>query len=459
MEEEIEIVVNDALPARSPFGKLKPEGLGSGDVESLWSYLVRLATGHGLTLYGILCRLMPELLGGTRAAAEKTKMEFYQHYCSVRINAPFAAGQLLGRIEHRLPVGCLKPLTELPLSAILNGKSPHHKTRQWCPVCFRTDVVPYDRLSWGWVDVVCCVKHRVRLSNACPSCGAAQRFRGTGPAIDRCERCNATLVSAEHRSDLEPFELHVAETASTLIQMGQHNRLSADSFEMFRTNVRVQWSLAGSSFVLSRMLGFGRNTLHSAYYVRRLPNLQLLAKVAWLGGVSVETLLAEKREFERLAEPAWRSVRSSYKPREPRESDAVLLVLLEMMRKNPYRPITVTALCVASRVCRKHPSFCFPAVRKILAVQRKVATSTRLAISTWAYCELLRKAIRAVEEAGDIPCTSRLNRALEVPGVLRNAGARRMRDGFLRAVRSGRRGVLRDRETPLHLALAAKWSK
>ncbi len=81
--------------------------------------------------------------------------------------------------------------------------------RRWCPACFVEDRIAsaacgepayaacWHRSCWDVRSVDSCAAHRIRLSDACRSCGTAQGW--LGPALDMC-RCGANLAAARNEA-------------------------------------------------------------------------------------------------------------------------------------------------------------------------------------------------------------------------------------------------------------------
>lgn len=461
MNEEIEISVEDvSLPPRSAFAMIDQKSRGTADVEGLWSYVYRWAAAHGFTMFGLLSALFPELFTGTMAEKSKVKVDFYQTYCSSRLNGCFSARSFLARIAGRVSVGDLEMLSNVSLEDVVYDNRGMRRQRMWCAKCYRLDLEPYDRLSWSWKSVTCCHRHNAVLIDSCAACGARQRFRGTATDLTKCERCSASLI-VEVAPEPDAFEFHVARVAAGLIEMGQRRTLTAACIPIFWANVSEASRLAGGITVLSSLLGMSKVTLFCAHRDQRALSTLVVAKISWMTGIPVEPLLSTRQQITKLADPlpSWSSARRGAYTKAPRDSDAVLMVLLAQLRDEPYKPLIAHQLGRLCSVSMKHPSFQFPMVRELLRTQRHVAVRTQRALATWRYCERMREAIMQVESEGHIPCNSRLGRAIVDPGILRNKGVRRIRDGFLRAIRAGFRDVMITRKPPLCLQAAAKRSK
>lgn len=96
-----------------------------------------------------------------------------------------AAASLLGPLPHywRSPANCTQGLT---------ASDYNHSLIRWCPRCL--EIAPHLRGVWGLKLQCVCPKHRTRLVDRCPACGATQRFeRGD---ITQCP-CGGRLAAAE----------------------------------------------------------------------------------------------------------------------------------------------------------------------------------------------------------------------------------------------------------------------
>ena len=50
---------------------------------------------------------------------------------------------------------------------------------RFCPCCLRTDATPYYRLEWRFTHWTVCPRHRVKMEDACQSCGCAPQMNRT----------------------------------------------------------------------------------------------------------------------------------------------------------------------------------------------------------------------------------------------------------------------------------------
>ncbi|WP_227415923.1 TniQ family protein [Stenotrophomonas maltophilia] len=199
--------------------KVSPIGVGTDEVESLSSFLFRLASANGVTLYQLA-----ELV--RRASSHSDAGE----RCS-KTQRVFDARARLSAIEALSGNKDLTRLTYLPLSAD-NGAGARRSlrdSRAWCEQCFVEDRSaerqPFDRLIWSSRYMMRCPFHRILLRTTCPRCvnvqplGEGRRVFSTH-GIDCCVHCASRLVGPTRllRPEFRPFfgEIEVQELVGAI---------------------------------------------------------------------------------------------------------------------------------------------------------------------------------------------------------------------------------------------------
>jgi DNA-binding phage protein len=160
------------LPKRSRLFNLEPVGMGTAWVESLTSYIGRLADVHGVYVKTLIVReILPQfkrqyLLGGPKVAGT-----FWRK--SVALNGTGNwARDCVSALETLTGRDDLCYLTMLTWSEVLSHRGLLRRTRAWCPFCLHdwrsTGEVVYEPLLWTLEVITACPKHNYPLCSVCP---------------------------------------------------------------------------------------------------------------------------------------------------------------------------------------------------------------------------------------------------------------------------------------------------
>ncbi len=161
------------MPTRSTLYALEPIGVGTAFVESLTSYLTRLAEAHGV-FPGVLVNKVIAPQGQSISPHRGRQTLFMTDgRKSHLLNATGIRANRLVRILGALTTRAnLHFLTLLPWSEVMYVRGLLRATKAWCSVCYeeqRTNgQVVYDPLIWGFQDVSTCSLHQRQLSLRCP---------------------------------------------------------------------------------------------------------------------------------------------------------------------------------------------------------------------------------------------------------------------------------------------------
>lgn len=171
-------------------------GLGTPMVESVTSYLTRLAAAHSLTVGALVRSSLPTFLRPTEQSHRTNIGEL--------LATAERANGLSGRAEDwSVTIGALagrdlRPLTLRGWAAALAAPGCLRRKISYCAVCLEEMAeagTVYEPLAWSIVQVTDCPVHDSALPVACPHCGGQQRplrLRGR-PGI--CGSCGRWLGS------------------------------------------------------------------------------------------------------------------------------------------------------------------------------------------------------------------------------------------------------------------------
>lgn len=172
--------------------KLKPEGLGTYQVESLSSYLTRLASAHWVSPTKLYRALSEEVYKGeAKTLSALSRIDGYSklsRHVATTLNA-------LSAIEVDF-----HDLTLNAWSAVFanHGCGLLRDHLAWCCDCYKEDDVResplYNRLLWCIRGVSLCPAHNCRLVHSCGACGARQACVTSNAQVGYCQKCGSDLT-------------------------------------------------------------------------------------------------------------------------------------------------------------------------------------------------------------------------------------------------------------------------
>ncbi|TEB10646.1 TniQ family protein [Pelotomaculum propionicicum] len=154
------------IPPRSRLYHLEPVGIGTPYVESLTSYISRLADAHSLYTSTLVLREL------AKASSQPIYTGFDR---SSAINGLInMATSWVSALESLTLRNDLRFLTMLTWAEVLPAVGLTRKWKAWCPTCFEewrmAEQPIYDPLLWTLQVIKVCPYHRQYLQLKCPYC-------------------------------------------------------------------------------------------------------------------------------------------------------------------------------------------------------------------------------------------------------------------------------------------------
>ncbi|WP_296651304.1 TniQ family protein [Paraburkholderia sp.] len=276
---------------RSTLHALPPIGTGTSQVESLLSYLCRLAVSHSISLSSF-----------SRSIATMAGYEFSEkydwHLASIN-GIGEAAHTWTAALSALTGVPQLDRLALLPWRGVIAQTGLAATSSRWCPACLREDLkatgVPYFRLAWDIGAVSACVRHRVKLINACPGCGRANTRHKSAYVIPGwCThvRCGAFLGDVEKQASPAPGELWKADQVAAMMA-AQQTLGPLPTRDVLHDAIRTLITRLdhGKSAVFARRIGLSKTTVHHWLKEGGLPTLTAHLHIASQTGLALPRLL------------------------------------------------------------------------------------------------------------------------------------------------------------------------
>jgi len=178
-------------------------------LESLTSYLMRLAENNGISsLDGISALCFPHQDRRiTRDIADYPPVSF----ANLAIVAASTEEILRTTTFFHLAVKFGRSTLPQPTSRFLSGTLGQYL--RYCPVCFYEQRVRYYLLSWRFLMVTCCRKHKCRLLETCGHCGELIPLFASPFTVGNCPRCRLDLKLCAAASETDEGELEASTQA------------------------------------------------------------------------------------------------------------------------------------------------------------------------------------------------------------------------------------------------------
>jgi hypothetical protein len=296
------------IPVRSALFSLEPIGVRTPWVESLTSYIARLANAHcvfpGVLMEKVVVPLVP---GYSPQEA--------QHYLfrndGNKSNLLNATGPralyAVGALEKLTRRTDLHALTLLTWAEVLPLRGLIRLTKAWCPACYEEWRVAgkdiYDPLLWVFEEISACTRHQQSLTRNCPYRDCARSL----PALTwrsrpgYCTYCHRWLGKPLEASQLVGSTLNEAELvwqcwitqalgmllviAPTVSSPPKRQKVSESIISL------VNQIAGGKIAAFARTLGMSSQIVHYWYHGGRIPEIDILLRLCFLLELSPVDLL------------------------------------------------------------------------------------------------------------------------------------------------------------------------
>jgi len=351
--------------------KLFPIGVGSAAVESLPSYVVRLAGVHALSPNELRALVLNRYAGDPRCCDEMVRSAYAIPRLIDLLRPTSFNTTLVENLEAATGLVGLSATTFLPLGREFGRQRRVFRNHiAWCPLCLEEQVQvgqpAYWQLLWGFRDYNTCHLHRCQLASRCPCCGGRQDSLAMRGSLDACVRCGMQLSSEVTPKSSQSHEQHYvqdlvdlvagisAEPTSTLNQEAARECVDALFDEVWkREEERRLWDMVPRDDCISIACGEKELTL------------PVLRRVAYRLGVSLYGILSGRLEpVTQVLDPAWLMdlpVNLRPRPKRRRIDRQDLLKRLVAARKSFQEPPPLSKLAVAAKTTTGAIEYHFPA--------------------------------------------------------------------------------------------------
>jgi hypothetical protein len=189
------ILKRPQLAPASRLYHLEPIGIETPFVESLTSFIIRLAGAHSVTTGNLCTGEIAREIGKPYLWSNRYPLHY--ELCEGINGVSEIANEWAGALEHLCSRDNLRLLTMLPWADVLSEHSMPRRKRAWCPDCyedmFRSESGVYDPLLWFLRPVLVCIIHGRLLCSKCPNCDAESPVLSGRARPGCCSKCQSWL--------------------------------------------------------------------------------------------------------------------------------------------------------------------------------------------------------------------------------------------------------------------------
>lgn len=294
-------VTTPLLLSRSHLYPLRPIGIGTPYVESLSSYITRLAEAHHVLTGTLLGKELVPLLRQSSPYVGS----FYKGLGALNGVGSLAA-QWIQLLEVQTLQTGLRSLTLSPWAEVLPAKNLLRPIRAWCPACYhdwsKCGQVIYEPLLWTLEVVSACPRHRRHLQMQCPALNCRRALPWLSPQARPgfCSYCqcwlglphNARPKRSEQLSEQElAWQTWVGKAAGALLAVRESLGLPARDRLTRAIVACVEQVAQGKKYTFAEILGVDPVKIHSWYAGRSIPVFAELLRLCYRLGIFPLALL------------------------------------------------------------------------------------------------------------------------------------------------------------------------
>src|SRR5713226_1836006 len=275
------------IPPRSQLYNLTPLGLNSPLVESLTSYICRLAYEHHVEVGTLIQYNIAPVLGKRYIAdGQSRSISSFLRYASPINGNGIMASDWVGTLESLTLRADLALLTLLVGVNALSQRDLLQPVRQWCPMCYdvwrRQDAIVYEPLLWSISGITVCPEHCQPLERCCPYCTTSLPWLTWRSRPGYCSSCGRWLGKAGGDSQVEEKGTYIAETVGAFLAHIPQLSLSIPRESVIQSlRDLIAATTDGNVAAFSRSLGLPKTTLWELVQGYFPPSLPFLLQLCY----------------------------------------------------------------------------------------------------------------------------------------------------------------------------------
>lgn len=426
-----------SLPPRSRLYSLQPIGIGTPMVESLSSYITRLAEAHCLFPKSLIGQVF---ISVSSKQYKSTDLFGLRQYTGSFNGIGVVAEELVQCLQSLTLRNDLALLTFLPYSNVFPERKLIRQHQLWCPQCYEdrksSGQVLYQPLLWSTEVVKFCRQHNQVLLSQCPYCSRKLPLLSSYSRVGYCSKCFGWL-GVEGNIQLSNSPENISQQVWLIDNLGQLLATASSSDSSFLTALSVAQALSacisqitqGNMAAFARLLNLSKNTLWMWQSGQVSPQLSKLLSICYQLNLSLIDFLSLARsemsfclvtstlKDKQLARPL-------FKPRVKLDTELIHQALLSVLasKEVPPPPMTEVAKQIGrnKRVIHRH----FPQLCKAISAKHLDYRNKQRQQQIRESCERVCRIARSLHSKGVYPSEAQVSKFLEHPGMFRDPEVR-----------------------------------
>jgi TniQ len=290
------------IPPRSRLYRLEPIGIGTPYVESLTSYVTRLAAIHHVTpKHLIMGEIVPPQSQHRPITEYQKSLNKLWHENTLALNGlSFSTAQWVDILQSLTTCDNLRFLTMLTFSGVIAVNRLVCGSKAWCPRCYEewrlARQVIYEPLLWALKGVDVCHRHQQLLVSQCPHCQRTSPFLSQAARPGYCPHCTRWLgsaqgspssVSAPHEMQDTVWLYWAAEASGDLLAAAPN--LAAPLLKeqvAMRVEAFVARLASGNRSKLARLWGISIPALWGYLFREQVPYFDSLLRICFASSIT-----------------------------------------------------------------------------------------------------------------------------------------------------------------------------
>ncbi|WP_042142793.1 TniQ family protein [Paucisalibacillus sp. EB02] len=292
---------------RSILYNIKPIGLGTPFVESLTSYITRIAEAHCVLTGDLIFMVYAPLLNKEYLSkiSKRGGNGFFDSAIGMNGRGKLAKEfiELTEKLTGRSDISFT---TLFRFSSILPERGLLKRTKSWCPKCYEESKLKsediYDQLIWNFQCVDLCIIHKTPLLDLCEHCKYAVPLINRKSMPGYCSRCGNWLGSIFYTNDKYSGDTNEFITDIMLIgELLAKDDMDFSNANLGRTlNYYVTKVFEGSQNKAAKYMNIPKSTFRGWISGETLPNIYYQLRICKVLGVSIIDLLQRQEPVKKL---------------------------------------------------------------------------------------------------------------------------------------------------------------